>query len=423
MTTTSDRFTPLMALRDRWASLDRVQRGLILLVGARLILALLFMLNVIPLELRYKWYLHHGGDQEHFMNLAESILGGRPESVRVGIGQALVMLPWIALLKPYNYFELVAPLVVINGFILAGLSVLGVGGIARRTTGSDRVALWSAALWAFLPLLAYYSFFWHFDPVNVRSSTVPLVGWLNGLSDGPASFFLIVAVLLLAGSMAQEEPPSFWRLVGVGAALSAAVMFRFHFAPAVAFVLLYVLLKHGWRGLLTACGAGLVTYIPQGWYNQVVFGLPVTSGYISDQDTLHWGGTLARPLSDIIRSLPFNPRNLVELGQYYVGRRPWLALPLALLVAVGVYVVVALWRRRGREAVALLVGVPLAYLLPLTLAWPFRDAILRLSSPTFPFVVTVCVYAACLAWDRLGPSRQGGQSAFPPSSGIESQSG
>lgn len=403
---------PLVWLRGWWTSLDRTQRGLMFLMVARWVVATVFMLNLLPLDLRYKWYLHHGGDQQIFMRMAESIIAGQPRSERVGIGQALVMLPWVALIKPHHYFDIVAPLVIINGYILGGLSVLVVGSIARRVTQDDRIALWSAALWALLPLFSYYSFFWHFDPVNVRSSTVPTVGWLNGLSDGPAAFALLIAILLLAKASRQDGDPSFWQMAGVGAATGTAVIFRIHFAPATALIVLYVLLVYGWCSFLTVCGAGLIVYIPQGWYNQVVFGLPITTGYISDLDMQNWGGTLNRPLSDIITGLPFSPGHIIQLGKYYIGRRPWLIIPLAGLGMIGAYVLAAIWRQRGWQSVMLLIGIPLSYLGPMAFAWPFRDAILRFSMPVFPFVIIMCVYAARTLWASLGRLKH---TTIPPS--------
>jgi hypothetical protein len=73
--------------------------------------------------------------------------------------------------------DIAAPLVLINGFLLGGLSVMVVGGIARNVTRDDRVGVWAAALWAITPLFTYFAFFWHFDPVVLRSSMVPKVGW------------------------------------------------------------------------------------------------------------------------------------------------------------------------------------------------------------------------------------------------------
>jgi hypothetical protein len=384
-----------------WAALDRVQQGFVLLLGLRIAIALVFMLNILPLDLRFRWFLHHGGDQDDMVKLALSILRGEPERAFVGIGQVLVMMPFLALANTANYFKIVAPLVVINGFIMGGLSVPITGGIARRVTGDDRVALWAAGLWAALPLLTYFAFFWHFDPVILRSSNVPKVGWLNGLSDGPATFFLMVAVVLLAAGLNREEHPPFWRMVGVGAAMSAAVMYRVHIAPMVAVLLLYVLVVHGWRSLLVVCVAGLITYIPQGWYNWVVFKNPITTGYLATFTVRIWGGPLQRPIMDVLRSTPYHPRHVIELLDHFLRPRPWLIVPLALAAAVSVYTLVVLWKRRGWRAVALLIGAPMVYAGAMATAWPFREDVIRFLLPAAPYFVIVAVYAGWSAWDML----------------------
>lgn len=388
-----------------WVALDRTQQGFVLLLGLRIVIALVFMLNILPLDLRFRWFLHHGGDQDDMVALALSILRGEPELAYVGIGQALVILPFLAIRNTSNYFKIVAPLVVINGFIMGGLSVPITGGIARRATGDDRVALWAAGLWAVLPLLTYFAFFWHFDPVILRSSNVPKVGWLNGLSDGPATFFLMVAVVLLAAGLGEEGRPPFWRMVGVGAAMSAAVMYRVHIAPMVAVLLLYVLVVHGWRSLLIVCVAGLVTYIPQGWYNWVVFKNPITTGYLASFTVRIWGGPFQRPILDVLRSTPYHPRHVIEVLAYFLGSRPWLLVPLTLASAAGVYALVVLWKRRGWRAVALLIAAPMAYVGSMATAWPFREDVIRFLLPAAPYFVIVVVYATRSAWEKLRAHR------------------
>jgi hypothetical protein len=391
----------LLALRHRWVALDRVQRGFVWLMLLRLALALLFMLNILPLELRWKWYLHHGGDQEVFLGLALSILKGQPQTTLVAIGQALMMMPWIVLLKPYNYFDIVVPLVLINGFLLGGLSVLLVGDMARRTTDRRGVATCAALAWAILPLLAYYGFFWHPAMLTLRAANVPKLGWLNGLADAPATFFMLLAVYLLARSL-EDRPHLTWRMVGVGAAMGAALMFRVHIAPMVGFVLLYVLVAHGWRSLLVVCGAGVLTYIPQAWYNMSVFSMPFTTGYSSMWDPIFADFTGGRPLIDRLRNLPFHPRHLLDLWNYFIGRRPWLIIPLALAALAGLIALIDLWRVRGWRAVALLIGVPLAYLGPMATAWPFREDVIRFTMPALPYLFVALAYAAGRAGQWVG---------------------
>jgi hypothetical protein len=385
-----------------WSRIQPLHRGLWLLAGGRIVLALLILQNVLPLpaEMRFGWYLHHGGDHLISYGLARAILGGAPTSEVIGIGQSLVMIPWIVLLKPSDYFDIVVPLVLINGFLLAGLSVIVVGLLAKYTTGNDRVSLWSGALWAAAPLFAYYGFFWHHAEETLRGSNVPKIGWLNGLSDPPATFFVLLAAMMIAQPLAKAEKPSVRRMFFFGMALGLAVIFRIHIAFIVAFLLLFALVVYGWKPLIITAVGGLIAYIPQAWYNTMMFGLPITTGYLSVYrfDPEHPNG---RDLETVLETLPFHPKNIVELGQNFIGNRPWLLLPLLILVTVLVVATVAVWKRRGWREAALLIGTPVAYLIPMSAAWPFREDIIRFSIPVIPFILIVGIYVARLVWEAV----------------------
>ncbi len=405
-TSTSRSF--LTTIRQKWEAMDHIQRGLIGLVLVRVVLVLLFMLNVLPLELRWRWFLHHGGDQEISFGLAQSIIAGEPRPVLIGIGAALPMIPLILILNPYNYFDIVAPLVILNGFLLGGLSVLVVGYMAKRIIQDDRVVWWSAGIWAILPLLFYVGFFWHFDAVTVRSSAVPKIGWLNGLSDGPMMFFMMVAVMLLAYNLETGEykHPQFWRMVGAGAAMGYAVVYRVHIAPMVVFLTLYVLMSHGWLNMLFVGIGGIIAYIPQAWYNMVVFGIPVTTGYSAISDKFNFGSSAARPFMDRLKFLPFHPQHIAELLQYFLGSRPWLAIPLGIVILVGLAATILLWRNKGWRSVALLIGAPLSYIGLMATAWPFREDVIRFSMLCYPFLIILACYTFVCLWDQRQNLRQ-----------------
>jgi hypothetical protein len=389
-----------------WSGINALHRGVWLLAFGRVMLALLILQNVLvlPEDMRFGWYLHHGGDHMISYGLAKAILRGAPTSEVIGIGQSLVMIPWITLIRPSDYFEIVVPLVAINGLLLAGLSVLMVGMLAKYTTGNDRVALWAAGLWAAAPLLAYYGFFWHRAAEALRGSNVPKIGWLNGLSDPPATFFVLLAALLIAQPLAKAgshtDKPSKRRMFFFGVALGLAVIFRIHIAFIVAFLLLFALVVYGWKPLIMTAVGGLIAYVPQAWYNTVMFGLPITTGYLSVYrfDPEHPEG---RPLSTVLETLPFHPKNIMELGQNFIGSRPWLIIPLLILIVVLVVATIAVWKRRGWREAALLIGTPVAYLLPMSAAWPFRHDVIRFSLPVAPFILIVGMNVMWLMWEWI----------------------
>ena len=388
---------PLHRAAGRIFALDAFQRALIGLVLLRIIVALIFLLDILPLDLRQGIYLHHGGDQFEMMTLARSLLRGRPNSSVVGLGQPLVMAFWLRVLRlpnPDYYTDLVVPLVIINGFVLGGLSVALVGMIAKRTLNDAKMALGAAAIWALLPFFTYFAFFWHFDPVLLRASNVPKLGWLNGLSDAPAVFALLMMVAVLVQASPQHNNPSFWRMLVVGLMGGITILFRVHLATAVLFVLIYIVFVHGWQAMMVALGGTLIAYLPQAWYNQLLFGFPLTTGYISSEDALTHGGLTSRPLNDIIESLPFRPENIIETLGYVFGRRPWIAVPvLIVLIATGVAIVL-LRRRHGGAVAAILAGTPLAYLLPMAFTGPFSEDILRFSIPAMPFLTILGIAVA-----------------------------
>lgn len=395
MTATSLPVLTRFGPRTLWKNLDTTQRWLAVFTLLRFLMDMLFMLNIIPLELRWRWYLQHGGDQDIMMSLARSLRLGVPEESVVGIAQPLVMLPWATWLDQYFYLGIVVPMVLINGFLLGVLSVALAGGIARRITGDDRVAVWTSALWALLPLLAYLGTFWHHDWITVRSTLVPKLAWLNGLSDGPATFMLLVAVFFMTGKTGQS---GFWRMAGVGVAISAAVMYRFLVVPIVFMLLVYVFFEYRLFGLLTVIGAGFVTYLPQAWYNLSVFGLPFTTGYLSYGVIANYGGPLDRPLQDKLLSTVFHPQYIVQNITYFLERRVWLIIPLAAGVVVSLLALIFIWRRLNWRGTILLIGAPAVYVLPLLMSWNFRDDIIRFTMPVMPILITAAFYAIRQTW-------------------------
>ena len=404
MTATTPSVLTRIAPRTLWEKLDTTQRWLAVLMFLRLLLDTLFMLNIIPLELRWRWYLQHGGDQDIMMSLARSLRLGVPEESVVGFAQPLVMLPWAIWLDEYFYLGIVVPMVLINGFFMGGLSVLLVGGVARRITRDDRVAIWAAAIWAILPLLAYLGTFWHHDWQTVRSTLAPKLAWLNGLSDGPATFMLLVAVFLLTR---RSGKPRFWQFVGIGAALGAAVMYRFLVMPVVVMLLIYAVFEFRLSGLLAMIGAAFITYLPQAWYNLSVFGLPFTTGYLSYGVVANYGGPLDRPLQDKLLSTVFRPQHIIQNITYFIERRFWLMIPLGLGFIISILALIFIWRRLEWRGAVLLLGVPMAYLLPLSMAWNFRDDIIRFSLPVLPALIIASIYSIKQAWQALPVRRAG----------------
>lgn len=409
----TNRTTPFAQVGIWWTSLDKVEQILLGLVALRVLIALVFMLDWLPLDRRFGWYLQHGGDQNEFLKLAISLIDGKNNLhvTLVAIGPALIYVPWILLIYEgaYGgeylsqiYIEIVPALVVINGFIIGGLSVYVIGKMAQRLTKNTIVTVTSAALWAILPLLTYFAFFWHPEALLVASSNVPKVGWLNGLSDGPATFFIMLSVMILAAGLDDGKQQPFWRMFAVGAAMSAAIIFRVHIGMMVLLMLAFIVVAYGWRSLGGVAAGGILVYLPQAWYNTVLFGIPVTTGYISAHYV--WAERKGYEYMPPWERLPFGPSHLIDLFQYHVGRRPWLLIVilLGLLVVGGLTYI--MWKKLGWKPLVLLIAVPLVYLLPMMATWPFRDDVIRFSMPAYPFFVIMVPYFVLLIYQRI---RQG----------------
>jgi hypothetical protein len=98
---------------------------------------------------------------------------------------------------------------------------------------------------------------------------------------------------------------------------------------------------------------------------------------------------------------PFDPQNWIDLWNHHIARRMWVLVPLSALLVGILYTAAKLWRRRGWRAAVLLVISPLAYLIPMTAAWPFRADVLRFSLPALPFLIIIGIYAPAAAWQQL----------------------
>jgi len=199
---------------------------------------------------------------------------------------------------------------------------------------------------------------------------------------------LLTAVVLLA-TVVSSDRPRFAALLGAGASLGLAMDFRAHTAFMIVFLVGYVWWSEGWLSLLVLAGGGLLTYLPQAWYNQLVFGLPFTVGYISYGDMPNFGGTFRRPWNDVFSNLWFSPRHFVETFTYFIGNQAWLIVPP--IIGVGLFIITLLTfqRRYGWKTTVLLLMSPLAYLLPLLATYNFRDDPVRMLIPVIPMLLII----------------------------------
>lgn len=395
-------------LRAPLAPEHRFVSGLLAFVALRLLTALLLVLDLPPLEGHVPpWYFHTGGDQDTYFRLASELAEGRISDDIVSLGTPLVMVPFIWLAHPLNYRGIVAPLVIINGFLLGGASVALIGLIGRDYTGDERVGLLGAALWMALPGFLYLGIAVHPAAELLRGSLLPKTMWLTGISDGPAAFGILLGVWALGRAFQRNSLRAYF-LAGLG--FGWAVMVRIQVAPVVALLLGILVVMRGWRGLLWVCVGGLTGYFPQAVFNTVEYGVPLYTGYLRNTSP---GEVARRPLSEILTSLPYSPGALMSGLSYFIGRYVWLVPVLLVTVGVGIALLVILWRRRGWPYAAILLGVPVVNIVSHMAAFYFPSDPVRFTMLSYPYLLVLVAFLFFLLWQLLPESRRRWRLASP----------
>jgi len=390
-----DSITPY--LRAPLAPEHRFASGLLAFMMLRWLMALLLVLDVLHLKGHVPpWYFHTGGDQQYYYRLAEALARGQIATEIVGVGAPLVMVPFVWLVDAFHYRDIVAPLVVINGFLLGGLSIVLTGLIGKIYSGDERAGLLGAGLWLLAPVFFYGAVGFHPAAASLRGTGLPKIMWLTGISDGPSIFAMLVAVWLLGRALERRSLRAFF---GAGLALGWAVMIRIQVSPIVAALLGILVVARVWRGLLWVCIGGLVGYFPQAVLNTVEFGIPFYTGYLRANDPTDISPTLRRPLSELRVSLRYSPSGFVQSVAHLRERLPFV-VPLALVAGVaGIILLVVLWRRRGWLYAAILLGVPLVNI-AVHLALPFfaLDPV-RFTMLSYPYLFVAGAYFLFVLWD------------------------
>ncbi|MEK7784005.1 MAG: hypothetical protein AAB658_01105, partial [Chloroflexota bacterium] len=123
--------------------------GLIALMLARAAMSWL-LLNDIPRLLFHEgWYFSQGGDQHLYMQVAYSLLAGESIGTKLGVGVPLIMAALLRLTGKLQYDDILPWLVILNGFVLGGLSVWVMAQLTWALTRSRWQGLAAAALWTF----------------------------------------------------------------------------------------------------------------------------------------------------------------------------------------------------------------------------------------------------------------------------------
>ena len=237
----------------------------------------------------------------YYANLTDFLAGDFSRRWHFTVGTSLFYLPFELISGTRNLTDILLPLCWTEGFLLAPLS-LGLGFlIARRLTGSSRIAFAAMLLWAVLPFLCHHQpDFVHkiFQVWLGMPSTgftyqhyINLIGCgFNAMSDTPSTCLVLLTMTALL------YLPVSWKSAALSAFLFAlACLFRINnilFLPVVAVLALFHRRGYFTRATLPAAlGAGfaafLLGFLPQLLVNLHCFGNPLRFSYTNYAEGAH----------------------------------------------------------------------------------------------------------------------------------------
>ncbi len=379
---------------------DRVYLGFALL---RLLIVLLLIVGFPPLESHDGWYFHHGGDQNYYFDFGEVLTRGTFEQYfSVNLGMPALMALAIRATGAATYSDLLPVVVLLNGFLLGGLSVLVVGRLAERLTRRERCGYLAAGLWALMPWLLWLLFWPHPRADWVRMPYVPGVAWLQGGPDGPGVFFAVLGAYFLAWSLDSRQLR--WAFFS-GAAFGMMLLFRVHFAV---FILLGVLAlglkRRGWHVALFSIAAAAL-YLPQVLYNRLASLVLGTPGYNPWLPGYLYFGVL-----DVMAETAYYADNpgmnivafsyLVDAAQALLGRGALIAVVVVVAGLLAVWGFHRAGRSLGWGRGVLPFGATPAAIGVLSFSPIFIENAYRFSLPAAPFLLVLVSWVFIALTDR-----------------------
>ena len=382
---------------------DQVYLGLALL---RLLIVVLMIVGFPPLESHDGWYFHHGGDQNYYFDYGEVLARGTfTQYFSVNLGTPALMALAIRVSGASTFSDLLPLVVLMNGFLLGGLSVIVVGRLAARLTRCERSGYLAAVLWALMPWLLWLLFWLHPRAELLRMAYVPGLAWLQGGPDGPGVFFALLGAYFLTLSLDSGQLR--WPLLS-GAAFGVMMLYRVHFAALLFLgVLVLVLQRRGWHVALFSISAAAL-YLPQVLFNRLASVELGTPGYNPWLPGYLYFGVL-----DVMAETAYyadNPGMNMVAFRYLVDATRALLWSGALMAVVAVLAgFLAAWgfcragRSLGWDRAVLLFGAGPATVGVLLLSPIFAENVYRFSLPAAPFLVVIVSWA----WAALTSGRAG----------------
>jgi hypothetical protein len=299
----------------------------------------LFLFDVIPQEYHrdgYPFWFHQGGDDYGYFSLARDLTTGELHANKYPLGFPVLLLPFVAFL-PSTHDALLQPVAMFWALVMFPIGQNLLFRLAYRLSKQAVLALFSVFLWTGLPLLAYAILRVITNAVVAETASVHMT-WAQMLSDGPATLFTLLGMIVFFVARERHYPAA-WVLLagGLGGFL---MLIRLTGVLTVGVIGLLLLIERQWRAaVLFAVSAGIV-FAPQLLYNWHFFDSPLRTGY------------------NVLDKIP--PDGLVNL-RYLLDalaaswRRVGMLLPVALVLAVGLggMGLVYLWQKLRLGALAI----------------------------------------------------------------------
>ena len=232
----------------------------------RMLIVVLLILGFPVLESHDFWYFHHGGDQNYYFDFANVLVeGGSNQYFSVNLGWPAIMAIMMHIFDVTLFSELLPYVVIFNGIMLGGLSVVLVGKLTARLLNSVIAGYFAGLLWAVMPWLIYLLLWPHPYADLVRMPYVPGVAWLQGLPDGPGMFFILVSVYCFVRYLDSYQIS--W-IIFSGVSCGLMLLFRVHFVTMLLLLVCVIAMRGYWWDLLLFLSVTGIMYVPQIIYNR-----------------------------------------------------------------------------------------------------------------------------------------------------------
>ena len=359
------------------------------------------MLEVPRLESHDGFYFHHGGDQDYYFEYALVLLrGSYARLFSVNMGQPAMLAAFSWLVHGLVFEDVLTIAVLVNGFLLAGLSVILVGRLALELTSDRMAALFAAGLWAGMPWLLWLAFGLHPNAVQLRMPYVPGVAWLHTIADGPALFFSLLGMYYTARVLRQ---PNLATAVLAGIAFGVSLLFRIQFVILLLVALLAMAVSRRWLAGCAAAACAALAYVPQVAYNRLASMQAGMPGVIPWLPGYVYFGLIDPVSAEVYWS---NSNFNVFVLAPSAGAGIWLGGVVLLALALLAVLAAASGRALGASrALLLLGGIPGSIGITLFTAIYWQN-VFRFTLPAIPIFAVLVGWGASILWQRyMAPPR------------------